>query len=296
MSRLNVSGPPAPTFHEVRERIVARYPELTPQLKTIAQFALGNFDRMAVATVAELARELDVPGSGIVRFAQAMGYSGFLEMKKGFSAQLVYRAREIEPATAAGNPPMGWLARAAADARRSLRTLEQDFDADAFGRGVSLLSDASTVFVVGQHRSFGLAALFAWRLIEGGRNCVLLDNVGGFALPQSRLGGPKDVTLAISFSPYQPSVVEAAQAHREQGGAILAITDTQLSPLAPHADSLFLVPGGAPIGATVLVEALAGATVTHPAQGRRDAGLPPEQIKQEKTRDVQNRRKADPHP
>lgn len=254
-----ISGDTNPTFHEVRERIVARYPELTPQLKTIAQFALTNLDRMAVDTVAELAGRLGVPGSSIVRFAQAMGYSGFLEMKKGFSAHLIYRARETEPTSDGSGAPAGCLSRAAADARRSIRSLEQDFDVEAFNKGVDLLSAAQTVFVVGQHRSFASAALFAWLMIEAGRNCVLLDNVGGFALPQSRLAGPKDVTLTISFSPYQPSVVEAAHAHREKNGAVVAITDTPLSPLAPFADAMFYVPGGGSTGATLMVEALAAA-------------------------------------
>ena len=102
---------------------------------------------------------------------------------------------------------------------------------------------------------------------------MLLDNVGGYALPQSRLAGPRDVTLAISFGPYQPSVVQAAQTHCEHGGAVVAITDTPLSPLAPHASVLLLVPGGASVGAAVIVEALAGAVAERAADG--DAtGLP----------------------
>lgn len=258
---MDISGAATLTFQEVRERIVARYPDLTPQLQTIAQFALSDPDRMAVDTVAQLAARLNVPGSSIVRFAQAMGFSGFLEMKRGFSAHLIYRAQAMERAPDPPDPSLGWVARAAADARRSLHALERDADPEAFRRAVDVLAGAGTVFVAAQHRSFAAAALFAWRSIECGRQCVLLDNVGGFALPQSRLAGPRDATLAISFGPYQPSVVQAAQTHREHGGGVVAITDTPLGPLAPHASALLLVPDAASVGAAVMVEALADAVV-----------------------------------
>lgn len=263
MNSSDNSNATPPTFHEVRQRIVARYPELTPQLQTIAQFALSNLDRMAVDTVAELAARLDVPGSSIVRFAQAMGYSGYLEMKKGFSAHLIFRAQELEPASPDGDEPLGWVAQGAADARRSLRSLEQDFDPAEFQRGVDLLCNAASVFVVAQHRSFASALLFTWQMIENGKRCTLMDNVGGFALPQAGLSGPDDVTLAISFSPYQPSVVQAAQRQREQHGSVVVITDSPLSPLAPHADVVFFVPGGATAATAVLAEALAHAIAEH---------------------------------
>lgn len=275
---MDAAGATVPTFHEVRERIVARYPALTPQLKTIAQFALSNPDQMAVDTVAQLGARLNVPGSSIVRFAQVMGYSGFLEMKKVFSAHLIYRAQAMEHEPQVGDATMGWAARATADARRSLNALEQEFDAQAFRRGVRTLACARMVFVAAQHRSFAAAALFTWRSIEGDRQCVLLDNVGGYALPQSRLAGPQDATLAISFSPYQPSVIQAAQTHRETGGAVVAITDTPLSPLAPHADTLLLVPGGASVGVAVLVEALAGAMAEYATGGEESSARPTDHL------------------
>jgi len=261
-------SPEGPTFHELRERIVARYSELTPQLQTIAQYALSDPDRMAIDTVATLAARLDVPGSSIVRFSQAMGYTGFTQMKKTLSANLIYRAQSSERSPDARPAALDQVIRGVADARRSLRALEQDVDAETFRHGAAALAAARTVFVTAQHRSYATAALFAWRSVEANRQCVFLDNVGGFALPQSRLAGPQDATLAISFSPYQPSVVQAAQAHRENGGAVVAVTDTPLSPLAPHATALFIVADGTSVAAAVLVEALAIAMVEHHESAR----------------------------
>lgn len=256
--------PDAESFLKLRERIVADYPDLSPQLKSIAQFALSNPDRMAVETAGQLAARLGVPASGIVRFAQAMGYSGFLEMKRAFSENLMYRAQALEVEHPAGDRPAGHLVEAIAQARHGLAALEREIDADTFENAVDALDGPGHIFVSAQHASYPLASMLAWRMIEGGRQCILLDNVGGMALRQSQLAGPDDATLAISFSPYQPSVVEAAKAHRGNGGKVVAITDTLLSPLAPHASVALVVPGNGGeanglVGPATLLAALAEA-------------------------------------
>ena len=221
MVKTSEARPLPESFLKLRERIVADYPGLSPQLKAIAQFALSNPDRMAVETAGQLAGRLGVPASSIVRFAQALGYSGFLEMKRAFSENLMYRAQALEARSPAEDRPAGHLVQAIAQARRSLAALESQFDADTFEDAVATLDGARQIFVSAQHAAYPLASLLTWRMIEGGRQCILLDNVGGNALRQSQLAGPEDATLAISFSPYQPSVVEAAKVHRDNGGAVV---------------------------------------------------------------------------
>lgn len=257
------------SFLEMRSRIVARYPELSPQLQSIAQFALSDPETMAMQTVVQLAERLNAPPSSIVRFAQAMGYSGFAEMKRGFSAHLVYLAKAQSQLLDAGDGKRpAQAARAYLEiARQELDALERDLDVEAFDRSVEKLATADEIYVAAQHLSFAIGGQFAWSLIEAGRQCLLLDNIGGFALRQSELAGANDATLCISFRPYQPSIVQAAQAHIERGGTVIAVTDTPLSPLAPYATELLIVPGlkalpnNSLAGAVCLIRALAEAVL-----------------------------------
>jgi len=262
-------------YFQLRERIVADYPSLSPQLKEIAQFALSNPDRMAVETAAKIATRLAVPASGLVRFAQAMGYTGFAEMKRAFSEHLMYRAQRRDASDSPDEIASEPLMRAINEARRSLAALEHDLEAELFDKAVAALDLPGNIFVSAQHASYALAGSFAWKVIEGGRQCILLDNVGGTALRQSQLAGRDDATLAISFSPYQPSVVEAAKAHREHGGSVVAITDTLLSPLVPHAQVVLVVAGAAGLaGPGVLLGALAEAVAERWRERRRSGDEP----------------------
>ncbi|WP_138471731.1 MurR/RpiR family transcriptional regulator [Poseidonocella sp. HB161398] len=255
-------------FASLRTRIVERYPKMSKQLQAIAEFALNNPEVMAVETVSRLSEQLSLPPSTFVRFAQAMDYSGFSEMKRDFSNYLMFRMRELDNAEA---PPAGDegdpLSLFMAAAQTELADLGGSVDRADFDRVAAELKAAQTIFVTAQHLSYPLAALFAWSLLQEGRQCVLLDNTGGFALRQSQLAGPGDVTVAISFAPYQPSVVQQAHAHIERGGTVIAISDSDLSPLAAAATHRLtlrgLVPNrrGALAGATCLLRALAFAAL-----------------------------------
>ena len=82
-------------FAGLRERIARAYPELSPQLRAIAEFSIQNADTVAVETAQQLAKRIGVPPSSMVRFAQTLGYAGFNELKRDFRDNLVYRMGEI---------------------------------------------------------------------------------------------------------------------------------------------------------------------------------------------------------
>jgi DNA-binding MurR/RpiR family transcriptional regulator len=264
-------------FNELRSRIVERYPRLSQQQQTIATFALAQPETMAMETAEQLAARLGVQPSALVRFAHALDYAGFREMKQRFKAHLLFRTGDpgSPPTGAAGTGELAGTAEAIAFelAERGiteLQRLRRDLDREAFRKAVDLLRPAPQPCVTAQHLAYPIAALLAWSLIRLGRPCLMLDNTGGYALPQAALLRPEDLLVAISIAPYQPSVIQAAQAHAERDGKVLAITDTVLSPLAPHATVLLEIPGfersdAAPLaGLGCIVQALAIAATRKP--------------------------------
>lgn len=231
---------PPESFGELRVRIVERYPRLSRHLQAIAQFALANPNAMAVEKITELAAIIGVQPSSLVRFAQAMGFSGTSAMRRLFKVQLLrevaqerLRADAVTGlASVAGHAVLDQLIE---EALADLDLLRRSISTEQLDEAAGLILQAEEIYVVAQQLSFGIAHYVACALLQTGRQCHLLDNVGGIALRQSELATGRDVTIAISFQPYSPSVVQAAQAHAARGGAVIALTDTALSPLAPPA-------------------------------------------------------------
>lgn len=260
-------------FNELRGRIVERYPRLSQQQQQIATFALAHPETMAMETAEQLATRLGVQPSALVRFAHALDYAGFRAMRQRFKTHLLFRTTDAgtrpTAAPAVGPAAAETVLQAVVESGiAELERLRRNLDGTAFRAAVELLRDAPQPCVTAQHLAYPMAALFAWSLIRHGRQCLLLDNTGGYALPQSMLLRPGDLLVAISVAPYQPSVVQAAQAHAERGGKVLAITDTALSPLAPHATVLLELPcldagSATPLtGLTCVVQALVEASMS----------------------------------
>lgn len=259
----------AAEFDTLRARIVERYPTLTKQQQQIASFALAHPETMAMETAEQLAARMGIQPSALVRFAHALSYQGFREMKERFKAHLMFRTSEANGGTQRRPATTdGIVLDLATSGIAELERLKRDLDGQAFKAAVDLLRRAPQPCVTAQHLAYPFAALLAWSLIRRGRPCLMLDNTGGYALPQASLLRPEDLLVAISLAPYQPSVVQAAQAHNQRGGSVLAITDTALGPLAPHAAVLLELPclpqpsQSSLAGLTCVIQALAFAIDT----------------------------------
>ncbi len=73
------------------------------------------------------------------------------------------------------------------------------------------------------------------------RKAFLIDGLGGMFTEQLSLVGPKDVVVAVSFSPYAREVVELVELGAQRKARQIAITDSQVSPLAAFSDVCFVV-------------------------------------------------------
>jgi DNA-binding MurR/RpiR family transcriptional regulator len=74
------------------------------------------------------------------------------------------------------------------------------------------------------------------------RRVVLLDPAGGLAQEMAVTMTSRDVLVAIAFRHYAKEVVAISDVAVANAAPIVAITDSQLSPLAKDAKVLFTVP------------------------------------------------------
>ena len=143
-------------------------------------------------------------------------------------------------------------ARIAADVIResidSLQTLENGLDAEALDRAVALLVEARSLWLVAARRSFPVAAYLAYALQNTDKPIHWLTGLGHMQHNEMRAMGEGDVMIATSFDPYAQETLEAVEAARRRGARVVAITDSQFSPLAKHASATLLVQDSAPYG------------------------------------------------
>jgi len=123
--------------------------------------------------------------------------------------------------------------------RRNLEATERRLG-DALQQACALLEKARSVHVAGFRASYPVAFSFVYvyRLLRA--SVHLLDGQGGTLEMQCRAMERGDALLVVAFAPYSREALAVAQAARDAGCRIVALTDSPASPLALLADATLL--------------------------------------------------------
>jgi DNA-binding MurR/RpiR family transcriptional regulator len=231
--------------------------------------------------VADIARQAGASGATVVRLASKLGFDGFVELQASVREEL---ARRLRPASerirrpAAGDVLGSTLAVEMANVAATL----EGIDRVSFDVAVDVLSGAHSrstrpssgrsrrasagkapgrVLVLSGDASSGIANLFAAELSMLRSGVVF---VGGSEVRVARLladVGPADVVVAIDLARYDRAVLDAAGRAVDRGAALIALTDSALSPLVTGAVAGFTasVTGAGPFDSHVGLLALANA-------------------------------------
>lgn len=241
----------SPTSLEaLRTSIAARYDELSPRLKQVATFVLDNPNDLALETLAVIASRCDVQPSTIVRFAKVFGYSGASEMQRLFRDEILiaapspsyserirqFRERSDEVDWLSPHNVMHDFTESNIIALEHLRDAVRKEDLEL---SLRLMHRAHTVYLAGVRRAFPVAAYLAYSLSHVDKRAFLLDGVAGMTSEQSWMIGPDDLVIAISFRPYASETAAVAERATANGAPLIAISDSQLSPVANGAEVCF---------------------------------------------------------
>ena len=237
----------ATTYEELKDAITRVYPGMSKQLQRIARFALEKPHDLALGTVATVAEATEVQPSAMIRFANALGYSGFSEMQQVFRGHLVERSasyreridhlrrKQVNGARA----PAGVLHQLVGDSVAELGLLEENILERDLKVAVKLIAGAKRIHVLAQRRAFPVASYLAYALGQLELRTHLLDGAGGMLRENLRMVDKQDLLLVASFQRYSPEVIEAAEHCSRRGVAVASITDGPLSPLKAPARVCF---------------------------------------------------------
>ncbi len=222
---------------------------LSARLKLVAVYLVEHPQQVAFSTLAEIAERAGVHASTLVRFANHFGFSGFSELQRLYKNQMMehpsnYRERISKLKKARGksaDSASGLLHEFAEGNMLALGLLQQQVNATTLEAAVQALASAHEIFICGVRRMYPVAVYFNYALNQMEVRCHLIDGQGAMAPEQMKWISPQSVLLAITFSPYGKTTAEAVQAARDQDAKVILITDSELCPLAPQADHLFIV-------------------------------------------------------
>lgn len=237
------------TIDELRSEIVRRHGTLSKRLQQIGRYVLDEPQDVAFETLSVIGARCGVQPSAIVRFAKSFGFEGATQMQKLFREEvlssrgtLAYseRVRQLEESDGKTSPSE-LLQDFVRGNRLALTNLEDSVSHSDIEKAVAMIEAAETVNIIGFRRSFPVASYLAYSLLQTGKRTQLIDGVAGLSLTQVATLDPKDLVIAISYSPYAEETVGATHAAVRHGAQLLAITDSAVSPIAKTAQHRLLI-------------------------------------------------------
>jgi len=230
-------------FAEFMDRLKALYPELTPQFQAGAKYLLDHPDEIAVSSMRTIARNANVQSSTLVRLAQYLGFQGWPELKAIF----VERVRSV---------PEGYAKRARSITRQkqSGSLIAQVFNAQRLNLDVTearnqsallsaakLIEKVKQVHIAGFRASYPMAFSFQYLYRLFRPNVQLIDAHAGTLEMALRAIGKDDAVVVISFAPYSSEALTVAREARNTGCKLLAITDSDVAPIALESDQTIII-------------------------------------------------------
>ena len=230
-------------MNDLIRKIQTELPGFSKGQKQIARYILEHYDKAAFMTASRLGVTVGVSESTVVRFATELGYDGYPHLQRALQEMIrnkltSVQRMEVSSDRLGGRDVLRTVLHADTDMIR--QTLDE-IDRDAFQGAVDALTGAHRIYILGVRSSSALANFlgFYFNLLFDNVTLVHTNSVSEIFEQVLRVG-PGDVLFGISFPRYSKRTLSAMQYARDRGAKVIALTDSQLSPLARVADHLLL--------------------------------------------------------
>ncbi|MDE7228864.1 MAG: MurR/RpiR family transcriptional regulator [Oscillospiraceae bacterium] len=228
---------------DLLKAIEEKMPRFSKSQKLIAGFILEHYEKAAYMTALKLGNAVNVSESTVVRFAISMGYEGYPQLQRSLQSHIKNRLTSLQRMDVTRsrigdeNPVAAVLNQDIDKIRRTLDTI----DRTSFDKAVSAIINAKRIYIQGAMSSGILASFMHYYLRLIFDKVTLVGAVGKTELYQQMIHITRgDLLIAMSFPRYASGTIEACRFARESGAEIIAITDSENSPLTQYADvSLF---------------------------------------------------------
>jgi DNA-binding MurR/RpiR family transcriptional regulator len=231
---------------------VINHAKLTKTQKIIAEFVLDHSSEACFMTSTNIAMELGVSDSSVIRFSRSLGFSGFMDFQK--SLQRGYQDKVLSISSAITVPAQR-IAKSAKlesyseymhqhfkNAAKNMEAVLSENSISIFEEVADILISSNYKYIMASRGNVGLAdyfLLYAKHMLPNvihtsSHVCVPFDIMSNI--------NEKDCFLIFSFPRYSSLDELSCKMAKDSGAKIIVITDKPSATLAKYATTLITVP------------------------------------------------------
>lgn len=242
----------------VIERIRRMMDEFTRSQRMLAEYIVQRPEKVGFLSVTELSEAAGVSVATVIRFCNSLGYSGYVELgrevQNSIQNELSLLGRfNLARSVSKSSPDRAEKAfeRILSLELESLNQLGRSIKKSVFYKCLEWMSHADHLVAIGTMASVPLAEYFGYAASKVLPSVKTVTSVGGKNSDFLKGLGSDSLVFLIAFPRYPETTVTLGNLARRQGCRIVALTDSNQSPIIQIAQIAFLIS----ISATSFVDA-----------------------------------------
>lgn len=220
--------------------------QLTETDRRLASYLLDHSREAIHMSAKELSAQCDTSPAAVVRLSQKLGFKGFTALKLELAKESGQEEPDVFRSAIRDNDDMETIVRKAEQIHlRNTSLTYQMVNVSVLSQAVEEICAGRRIHLFGVGASGLLAMDFLYKSSRIGIPAFYHADVHT-NLATAALLGPEDIVIAISYSGETLDTVLAAEAARECGSKIIAITQANRNTLSRLADYPLYIPGEEP--------------------------------------------------
>lgn len=224
----------------ILDDLIENKSKMTKKHQAICDYLLENHSEISMMSVKELAEEVGVGTTTVLRFTQELGYNSFFDLKKEFfeiHKSYAYKWGRIQSSFEVDRDENSdklvediWS--------ENLSVLKRTLGPqllDSIHEAVNLLVESQYIHLAGSRPYRSMAMYMEALLTEFEPRVHQLSMDMDNTLDRLLRLGDKDVIVIIAFSPYATRMIDVAELAHQKGISVILITDELSNPMSQFA-------------------------------------------------------------
>ena len=220
------------------KNIQDNYSRLSKGQKVIAEYLVNHYDKAAFLTAANLGKILNVSESTVVRFANALDYSGYKELQRELQEIIRNKLTTVQRLNLSENynKNENTIAKVMEKDIENMKKTLNEVDHESFFKAIRYTLKAKKIFILGLRSSSFLSGYLAFYMNFIFDNIHLVKHGANDIFEQLMKADKDDVIICLTYPRYSKRTLEAIDYTRTKGCKVISFTDSLISPASGKSD------------------------------------------------------------
>ncbi|MBI9060214.1 MAG: MurR/RpiR family transcriptional regulator [Labilibaculum sp.] len=224
--------------------IQENYDSYSKNHKILADYFIDNFDTIPFLSVQQIAEATLLSVASVVRFAQKIGFNGYLEMREEISQNLQEFINKKDFFTiidSKNNLKEDHITLVANQEIKNISETVNLIDRKNFDKSIKIILQSKRVYTIGLGISYMLAEILAYQLSQVANSASNITHSHSSFLEQLLYVNSDDILIALSFPPYSVETIDVARSAQKKKIKVIAITNKTSAPISRFSDVQLIV-------------------------------------------------------